>query len=188
MIETPPAPTPPPPAALPPRGKIAAFRRSPWLAYALSAVLILVMLLAPLALGLVGDDPPTIVLLTVPIILSAAAGGLGAGLATTMVTALLTNYFLLPPLYSFSIASGLYSIQWLELIAAGVLISVLCEGLLRSRRRAEASQQLQAITLASIGDAVITTDAQGRITLLNSEAERLTGWRSQDALGQPSAS
>jgi diguanylate cyclase (GGDEF)-like protein/PAS domain S-box-containing protein len=47
-------------------------------------------------------------------------------------------------------------------------------------------QKEQAIvTLASIADAVITTDVAGRITFLNPTAERLTGWRTTEALGQP---
>ena len=40
-------------------------------------------------------------------------------------------------------------------------------------------------TLASIGDAVITTDVQGRVTFLNPVAEHLTGWSSSKAAGQP---
>jgi PAS domain S-box-containing protein len=43
----------------------------------------------------------------------------------------------------------------------------------------------QRVTLASIGDAVITTDTEGRVTSLNSVAESLTGWTSQDARGVP---
>src|SRR5437764_1229692 len=47
-------------------------------------------------------------------------------------------------------------------------------------------QKEQAVvTLASIADAVITTDVAGRITFLNPTAERLTGWRTTEALGQP---
>src|SRR5437867_1357614 len=47
-------------------------------------------------------------------------------------------------------------------------------------------QKEQAIVaLASIADAVITTDAAGAITYLNPTAERLTGWRATEALGQP---
>ena len=42
-----------------------------------------------------------------------------------------------------------------------------------------------SVTLASIGDALIATDADGRITFLNPVAEALTGWRQEDALGQP---
>ncbi len=40
------------------------------------------------------------------------------------------------------------------------------------------------ITLLSIGDAVITTDKHKKVTLINSVAEELTGWRAEDALGE----
>jgi len=42
-------------------------------------------------------------------------------------------------------------------------------------------RSLLSVTLASIGDAVITTSAAGRITWLNPVAERLTGWTSLEA-------
>ncbi len=45
-------------------------------------------------------------------------------------------------------------------------------------------QQLSR-TLEAIGDAVITTDDQGRITRLNPVAETLTGWSAEDAHGRP---
>lgn len=48
-------------------------------------------------------------------------------------------------------------------------------------------QRLTAVTLASIGDAVIVTDATGRITFLNRIAEVLTGWSAAEAVGQPCA-
>ena len=41
------------------------------------------------------------------------------------------------------------------------------------------------VTLASIGDAVITTDSEALITCLNPVAESMTGWTRQEALGQP---
>ena len=49
-------------------------------------------------------------------------------------------------------------------------------------RLAEQAALLQ-ITLQSIGDAVLTTDAQGRIVWLNPVAERLSGWTSAEASG-----
>jgi PAS domain S-box-containing protein len=41
------------------------------------------------------------------------------------------------------------------------------------------------ITLASIGDAVIATDTEGRVTFLNAVAELLTGWEVDAARGRP---
>ncbi|MEP6591611.1 MAG: EAL domain-containing protein [Gemmatimonadota bacterium] len=40
------------------------------------------------------------------------------------------------------------------------------------------------VTLESIGDAIITTDPVGAITYMNPVAERLTGWRSGEGVGQ----
>ena len=48
-------------------------------------------------------------------------------------------------------------------------------------------KELFRITLASIGDGVITTDQNGRITYLNPSAEHLTGWRSAEVEGKPLA-
>ena len=48
-----------------------------------------------------------------------------------------------------------------------------------------AEKERLAVTVRSIGDAVITTDREGRIALMNPIAERLTGWREAKAIGQP---
>ena len=47
------------------------------------------------------------------------------------------------------------------------------------------SQERLLVTLNSIGDAVIATDAEGRVTLLNPLSERLTGWTQAEAIGHP---
>ncbi len=47
------------------------------------------------------------------------------------------------------------------------------------------SEERLAVTLNSIGDAVIATDAGGRVTRLNPLAERLTGWSYEEAAGRP---
>jgi len=46
-------------------------------------------------------------------------------------------------------------------------------------------KELAQVTLASIGDGVITTDPHGRITYLNAVAEHLTGWSRLAAEGRP---
>src|SRR5262249_58214935 len=45
--------------------------------------------------------------------------------------------------------------------------------------------ELLRITLASIGDAVICTDAGGRVTFMNGVAAALTGWPQAEAVGWP---
>ena len=47
------------------------------------------------------------------------------------------------------------------------------------------SEQSLRITLMSMGDGVIATDSEARITFLNPSAQELTGWTLEQALGTP---
>lgn len=81
------------------------------------------------------------------------------------------------------IAATLFNIAFLVWAGRAVLNEI--------RRREAAAQEaldqkaLLATTLFSIGDAVITTNAQCQVTFLNREAERLTGWTLREALDKP---
>lgn len=59
----------------------------------------------------------------------------------------------------------------------------------RALHRAEVtlrqSERRHQIIIESIGDAVIVTDAEGRVQLLNGVAETLTGWTAETARGKP---
>ena len=68
----------------------------------------------------------------------------------------------------------------LVLILLGALVWVVRRDLL-GRAKAEADLRT---TLLSIGDAVLTTDEEGKVTLLNPVCERLTGWTSAEARGR----
>jgi diguanylate cyclase (GGDEF)-like protein/PAS domain S-box-containing protein len=65
-----------------------------------------------------------------------------------------------------------------ELTRTAAESALVAEDLYNEKERAQ-------ITLNSIGDAVICTSVAGRITYLNVVAERLTGWPSAQALGEP---
>jgi PAS domain S-box-containing protein len=58
-----------------------------------------------------------------------------------------------------------------------------------ARKQAEtlmaAEREQLAVTLRSIGDGVITTDLNGAVVLINKVAERMTGWRLDEARGLP---
>ena len=52
-------------------------------------------------------------------------------------------------------------------------------------KQLQKEKELAQVTLQSIGDAVITTDAVGKITNFNQIAEKLTGWKAELAVGKP---
>ena len=54
-------------------------------------------------------------------------------------------------------------------------------------RKLRESEQWLSTTLRSIGDAVITTDAEGYITFMNPIAQSLTGWKQEEAISKPLA-
>jgi PAS domain S-box-containing protein len=57
----------------------------------------------------------------------------------------------------------------------------------RAEQRIAVEKEWFRITLSSIGDAVITTDPDGKVTFLNPVAEQLTGWTSPEVYGLPVA-
>lgn len=54
----------------------------------------------------------------------------------------------------------------------------------QAERALEEREEYLSVTLQSIGDAVIATDRDGRLTEMNSVAERLTGWSQEEAKGK----
>lgn len=81
----------------------------------------------------------------------------------------------------------------LELKPSGIReLNKVAEGfnnMIRAQRRTEnmlrKREQDLAITLNSIGDAVIATDIRGKITNMNPVAELLTGWKTENCIGLP---
>ncbi len=89
--------------------------------------------------------------------------------------------------YRTAILTGL--ISGLLALAALTAFLIALRKYLNTRDRAATTIAAQAenlkITLASIGDGVIATDAQDRVTNLNTVAEALTGWTIAEAMSQP---
>jgi PAS domain S-box-containing protein len=76
--------------------------------------------------------------------------------------------------------------------ASGAIIGVskVARDITERKRAASAlaaQQEWFRVTLASIGDGIIASDAEGRVTFMNGVAETLTGWTNDSAKGQPLA-
>ncbi len=56
---------------------------------------------------------------------------------------------------------------------------------LQAEQESRKVEERHRITLMSIGDGVLATDAAGRVELLNPVAEALTGWSGEEARGKP---
>ena len=126
------------------------------------------------------------------VVLCAWFGGLGPGLLSAALGGLVAWYVFIPPQYSFMFSDPTAPARMTLFLLAGALISLLAESLHRARRQAEERETREReqregfrVTLASIGDAVIATDALGLVTLMNEVAQSLTGWNAEDASGRP---
>lgn len=89
--------------------------------------------------------------------------------------------------YRIAVTTGLLTAV-LGLLTVWAFVRLLNRSLARREEDAaviaEQRERLRT-TLASIGDAVISTDIAGRITNMNAVAESLTGWKSSEAAGEP---
>jgi PAS domain S-box-containing protein len=111
-------------------------------------------------------------------------GGPGPAMLAVVIGYLACDYLFIEPRGLF----GVFNMRSLVGIAAYLLTCALIIGfgvaLRAARTKATEQRELLQITLASIGDAVITTDTAGRIAYLNAVAESLTGWKQTEAAGR----
>jgi PAS domain S-box-containing protein len=135
----------------------------------------------------------------VAVAISAVLGGWGPGVVSTLLGAFGAIYFILPPRHHVLTIEGEDNQLGfaLYLIVSSLLI-ILAEMQNRARRRAESElakrhrseaderyeKRRYEVTLDSIGDGVIATDADGRVTFINKSASQHTEWNVADAMGQ----
>ena len=119
------------------------------------------------------------------VMVSAWLGGFGPGILSTFLSSVSAAYLWLAPARALGVASPGGLVGLLLFWGVCFALSSLHEASRRAIRLvAEAEERLRA-TLVGIGDGVIATDEQGRVTRLNPVAETLTGWTESEALGRP---
>lgn len=113
-------------------------------------------------------------------------GGVGPGLLATGLAALAADYFFVPPVGRLILQDDpFHALRLLLFVAEGTFISALSGLRQRSSTLAYRRAEELRVTLASIGDAVLTACPNGLVKFLNPRAEELTGWRNPDAVGRP---
>jgi len=146
---------------------------------------------------ILGDRYPFF-LFFIAIVLSAAYGGYGPSLLALALSWLSVDFLFLIPHANPDIFESKFQIAF-AFFSIGLGITVLGGSLRAARKRAmagrselrkafeaqQAERESLQITLASIADAVITTDPNGLVIFLNPVAARLTGWSLPDAVGCP---
>lgn len=73
----------------------------------------------------------------------------------------------------------------LELLETATYLAGIAIQRSRTEAALEQSRRWFSMTLGSIGDAVIATDAEGRVAYMNAVAQELTGWTGEEAKGLP---
>jgi PAS domain S-box-containing protein len=127
----------------------------------------------------------------IAVILVASYFGFGPALLTVALGAMLGDYLFIAPRHSLAISDASSVLQLVAFCVLSAGVSVLIRYIQRARRRAEESalalaenrERLAAI-LANIGDAVIATDTNGRVTFMNEVAESLTRSNQTEAAGK----
>jgi PAS domain S-box-containing protein len=121
--------------------------------------------------------PNFFVLFSVAIVFNLWYGGQRSGLLAVLLAALAYSYFIFVP------HSAIFDLPVIAGLGVFILLGLLFSAVYtRLYNETQAQRKRLQVTLASIGDAVITTDAQGRVTFMNVVAETLTGWKFDEAI------
>ncbi|MCA9009761.1 MAG: DUF4118 domain-containing protein, partial [Planctomycetaceae bacterium] len=147
----------------------------------------------------------TSLMYVVMILVAGVIGGWRSGSAATVLGLFTAFVFFSPPYFIRAASNPIELLRLLSFGFLGVILSAI-SGLLQlawkrieerqhrlelevhERLRAQIAEKARAdelmTTLASIGDGVIRTDGEGRITFLNPVAEKLIGWKTEAASGR----
>jgi PAS domain S-box-containing protein len=121
---------------------------------------------------------------TLAILVTTLYGGKRPGWLSFALS-LLGIIYLLSPLAHRVSPSGFEAVRLVAFVLVGISVVVLVDRLRSTAENLDTQREWLDVTLRSIGDAVITSDAQGHVAFLNPAGEALTGWTTEEALGHP---
>jgi PAS domain S-box-containing protein len=120
-----------------------------------------------------------------PVAVAAWFGGFGPGLLSVVLSTFIADWAFIEPVRAFAFNSVSDYAAMMAFAVSALIIVGAIRAMHRARSQLALAHDVLRTTIGSIGDAVIATDEQGRVTFLNAEAERLTQWTNAEATGQP---
>ena len=111
-------------------------------------------------------------------------GGQGRGVLAAITGYLAADYLFIEPRGRFGFAETASFVAALTYILTCAIVIALGNAVRTARREAHDRDELLRVTLAGIGDSVVTTDMSGRVMALNPAAETLLGWSEREARDQ----
>jgi PAS domain S-box-containing protein len=130
-----------------------------------------------------GDTLPLVTLFAA-VALVVWIGGYGPAILAAVVGYLACNYLFIEPRGVSSIVGTQQFVGLLAYLFTCTIIIWLGQAARMAQTRAQERGETLSVTLQSIGDAVMTTDLEGRITSMNEVASALTGWSQSEASGR----
>ena len=120
------------------------------------------------------------------VVLLSLQGNIFVSAAVSFIAVGCLDYFFVPPLFSLTVTDPSDAVAFLAFLTASGTITHLVSRVRKlMQEKLRESERRYAVTLSSIGDAVIATDDHARVTFMNRVAETLTAWNSADAIGRP---
>ncbi len=130
-----------------------------------------------------GSDLPYLLLFPA-VAFCAWFGGRGPGLLAAALAAPAAAFFLLDPPFDFTLARPRDLLGLAMFIGLSAFLIHLLAQLRQANRGIATERERLRVTLASIGDAVIATGPDGRVTFINPAAQAWSGWP-EGAEGKP---
>ena len=153
--------------------------------YALGFLAVVIAILVRWLLDPVMGDTLPLVTLFGAVAAAVWLGGYRLAIPITLIGYIACHYLFIEPRGHLNLSRASDIVGLVAYLFTCSLIIVFGEAARIAHSRAHQRQEVFRVTLGSIGDAVITTDIEARITYINGVAESLTGWSHEDALGQP---
>jgi PAS domain S-box-containing protein len=158
-------------------------QRPAWIQYGMAALLVgaavlITSLVPPVA------ERAAFALFFAAIAIAATLSGMRPGLFATVLSVYWISVWIVEPGGALRTSSA-ELIRVAVFVTVAVLICGLGEMRLRRERAERALRVWSEVVLASIGDAVMVADENGRVLNMNPIAEALTGWAGAEADGKP---